>query len=230
MQRILLVSAFAAVAAASQAAIITQWNFNSNPPDGSTGTGSLLPSIGAGSAALIGTTTATFASGVGSTDLAATDNSGWNTSTYPAQGTNSGVNGTQYTVSTVGYGGISFVFDMRHSNTSSKWVEVLYSVNGGGFTSAGTFSAPQGDTWNNGRTVNLLGAGGATSVAVKVVSIFAPGTGGYVASTTGSSYATSGTMRYDMVTFNGTAVPEPATLAAIAVGCGALLRRRRASR
>jgi len=38
----------------AQAEVITQWSFNSVKPDGATGTGSALPSIGAGSLSLIG--------------------------------------------------------------------------------------------------------------------------------------------------------------------------------
>ena len=34
--------------------LITQWNFNSVPPDGSTSTGTNVPSVGYGTAVLIG--------------------------------------------------------------------------------------------------------------------------------------------------------------------------------
>ena len=89
----LAVVAFATVAPA-QALTLTQWNFNSVPADTSAATGTLIAAIGAGTASLLGGTTNTFASGDangGSTDPvtapSGSNDSGWNTSTYAAQGT-----------------------------------------------------------------------------------------------------------------------------------------------
>ena len=60
--------------------VFAQWNFNSVTPDGNTTTGTTTPSIGAGTAALVGGATATFATGDTTFDPAgSTDNSGWNT-------------------------------------------------------------------------------------------------------------------------------------------------------
>ena len=42
--------------AAAQSQTLAQWNFNSVPPDASTATGSLLTSVGSGTATLVGTT------------------------------------------------------------------------------------------------------------------------------------------------------------------------------
>lgn len=225
--------AFACLASSlSHAVIITQWNFNSPIPDGNVATGTTSPSIGIGSAALAGGTTATFASGDangGSTDPAVGDDSGWNLATFPAQGTNSGTAGATFTVSTVGYHTVSFSIDMRHSNTSSRFAQIDYSVDNGATWAPGTvFEADQGgDRWYNLRTVNLLGAGDNPNVIVRVTSVFAPGGSVYTASTTTSTYSTSGTYRLDMATFNGTPVPEPASLSIVAAGLIPFLRRRR---
>jgi len=43
--------------------VIAQWNFNSLPPDAMTSTGTNRPSVGNGTASLIGGTTATWATG-----------------------------------------------------------------------------------------------------------------------------------------------------------------------
>ncbi|HEX4341784.1 MAG TPA: immunoglobulin domain-containing protein, partial [Verrucomicrobiae bacterium] len=70
---------------AGQQLVIAQWNFNSVPPDGSATTGTTTPSAGTGTAALFGGTTASFATGDTTFDPAGgTDNSGWNTTGYPA--------------------------------------------------------------------------------------------------------------------------------------------------
>lgn len=234
MNRIALVALACLASSLSHAVIITQWNFNSVVPDGNTSTGTTTPSTGIGSAALVGGTTATFASGDsngGSSDPAVGDDSGWNLTTFPAQGTNSGTAGASFTISTVGYHTVSFSVDMRHSNTSSRFAQIVYSIdNGSTWLPGNVFEATTGgDTWYNGRTISLIGAGDNPNVIVRVTSVFAPGGSVYTASTTTSSYATSGTYRLDMATFNGTPVPEPASLSIIAAGLIPFLRRRRRS-
>src|SRR6266498_2909432 len=53
---------FAAIPSA-HADIIAQWNFNSVPADGSPGTGTTAPSVGSGTASLIGGVTSGFSAG-----------------------------------------------------------------------------------------------------------------------------------------------------------------------
>ncbi len=68
--------------------IITLWDFNSNPPDNNTSTGTLLPGLGAGTAASVGTATNSLNSNVApvSFDPNLTDNSKWRLGQFPAQG------------------------------------------------------------------------------------------------------------------------------------------------
>lgn len=241
--------AFVAVATAPAAQIITQWNFNGpSATEVPGGTTSPTPSTGAGTASLIGGVTATFASGAasgGSTDPAggtAPPNYAWNTTTYATQGQQSGQRGVQFLVSTAGFNGINNLgfrnivvsFDLRHSNTSSRFVEVQYTLDGVNFTTDGltgnVFQATSGDTWFNNRTVDFSGIAGANNNAnfgVRVVAVFAPDTGAYAASNPNSTYAATGTLRYDMVTFQGEPVPEPASLIALGVGAAAIAARRR---
>lgn len=191
--------------------ILTQWNF----PDGFNTTNP-SPSSGSGTAALIGGTTATSAGGHtngGSTDLTSTSATGasqaWNVTAFPTQSTNSGTAGVQFNVSTNGITDpLIFRFDHRPSNTSSRFMRVEYTLDGGAsWTAAATFDANYGgDNWYNNRTIDLSGVSGATNnpnFGLRVVSIFNPANNtSYTAATTGSSYATNGTWRFDAVTLS----------------------------
>jgi hypothetical protein len=230
-----------AVAACVHADIVTQWNFNG--PSSATvpgGTSSPLPSVGAGTASLIGGITASFASGTatgGSSDPVTTSppNYAWNTTGYGAQGSGSGERGVQFQASTAGFFDIGVSFDLRHSNTSSRFVQFQYSLDGTNFSSKnlvddGIFEATLGgDTWYNLRTVSLAGIAGASNnanFAFRIVAIFAPGTSDYVASTATSTWAGTGTLRYDMVTVMGV-VPAPGVVATLALAGLVGSRRRR---
>ncbi len=213
----------------AQAADITQWNFNSVPADASTTTGSLIASVGVGSLNTLGSVTQTFASGTsngGSSDPVTTDDTGLSTLTYAAQGTNNKLTGVQFNVSTLGFEDIAVAYDLRHSNTSSRYEQFQYSLDGTNFIDFALFDGNAGDTWFNQRTIDLSAIAGAdnnASFAFRIVSAFAPSTSAYAPSNTGSSYATSGTWRFDMVTVSGNAVapvPEPETYAMLLAGLG----------
>ena len=235
-----LLAAALLAAGASHAATVTQWNFNSTPSDSLSSTGTLTPNIGSGTASLLGGTTATFASGDangGSTDpvtavpVSATNDSGWNLSTFATQGTGDKTRGAQFAVSTVGLQGISFSYDLRHSNTAPRTEVVQYSLDGFSFVDIATFSGPLGDTWFNNRSVDLSSITSTddnASLAFRVVAAFEPSTSAYSASTGSSTYSTAGTWRFDMVTVS--AVPEPQSLAMLLAGLGLVgsiaIRRR----
>jgi len=238
MQKTLLALALAAAfAAPAQAVIVAQWNFNSNPADGNTSTGTIAPAIGSGTASLVGGTTATFASGAasgGSSDPATTDNSGWQTTTYATQGNANKQRGVQFAVDISGWMNVVIGYDLRHSNTSSRYEQVQYSIDGSNFIDIALFDGNLGDTWFNGRTVDLSGISGVNNnpkFAFRVVAAFAPGSNAYLPSKSDSTYGPAGTWRFDMVTVQAAPIPEPETYALMLAGLGLvgfMARRRKA--
>jgi hypothetical protein len=145
---------------ASGQTVLTQWNFNST-------VGTTTPSTGAGTASLVGGTTATFASGNasgGSTDPVtdATD-FGWNTTTYPAATATSGTNetlGVQFLASTLGFQNITVSWDQRHSNTNSRFWAFFYTIDAGATwtrLSVSAANANPGTTPAGGAPANAAG-------------------------------------------------------------------------
>jgi hypothetical protein len=199
---------------------ISQWNFNSNPVDASTSTGSSTPSIGSGTSSVIGGVAASFASGAsngGSSDPATTDNTGYSLTTFPASGAGNKTAGYQFAVSTAGYQNIQINFDLRHSNTGSRFFTVQYTTNVTASSPVwidfATDSTTAGDLWNN-RTYNFTSVTALNNdshAAFRIVSAFSPTTGNYVASSNTSSYATTGTWRLDMFTVKGTSAGSDTT-------------------
>lgn len=240
----LAVGLFLTASALFAQSTLTQWTFEGDVT---------TPSIGLGTASLVGTTTATFAAG----NLGGR---GWNTSTYAAQSTGSGTAGVQFSASTVGFENISLAYDHRASGTSSRWSELQYTTNGTTWTTfsnnAGSLSPHDtfytvnvnlssvpalNDNPNAGFRIlsifsqqafdqnNTLSSFGANVAYMRANSaaVYSPST----SSATGD-YAPGGTWRFDNVTITGTAIPEPSTSAALlglfAIGAAALRRRSRA--
>jgi len=211
-----------AIAPASAQTIYTQFNFNNSTTN---------PNIGAGTVALLGTT-ATFAGG-SPNDLAATDFA-YNTTSYPTQGTGSGTEGIRFNVSTVGQNFVAVSYDQRFSNTSSRFASFEYSTNGTTFTPFATYeNTLGGDAWlsRNFDLSNISGVANNANFAFRVVSVFQPTTSAYLASNPASSYATTGTLRFDLVTAQ---TPAPSSVAVMALGglmpLVAIARRRRAAK
>lgn len=208
----------AAIAASATADVITQWNFEAQ---------TLNASTGAGLASLVGGVTNTFATG-----FAGTGTFAMNTTNYAAQGSGDRTRGVQFSGSTAGYDSITLAWNERHSNTSANTVAVFATNDGTNWTEVQVFTftpaaTGTGDTWYQ-RTVTLgTGYANAANFGFRVLAAFNPGGTGYLASRSTSTYGASGTLRFDDVTISGNLVPAPGAVALVGLA-GLLARRRRA--
>lgn len=199
-------------------ATIAKWNFNGTAADAvAGGVNAPTPSEGAGTASLVGGTTATFATGNSTagtteTETTAPPNYGWNTTTYPGPGTGNKTAGVQFNVSTLGQMGITFSFENRHSNGAANTLVLQYTTDASAgspvWVDAETFTftpaaTGTGDTWYNGRSFdfsNVTALNNNPNVAFRVVSAFDPVAGDYLASRSTNTYAApGGTLRFDQV-------------------------------
>lgn len=190
---------------------ISQWNFNSVPPDANNATGSTMPSTGSGNLTVIGGLTQSFASGTasgGSSDPAA-DNTGLGLTGWPAQGTGNKTAGISFSTSTAGYQDIQITFDLRHSNTGPADLQLQYCTDITATTPVwvdfATNAATGGDTWYP-RSYDLSAVTALDNNAnagFRVVAMFAPSTSAYAPSNSASTFGVLGTWRFDMVTVKG---------------------------
>jgi endonuclease/exonuclease/phosphatase family metal-dependent hydrolase len=191
------------------AEVVTLWNFNSQPPDSDFNTGTLAPALGNGTAVVVGSVSESFTASNGSSDSVA-DNSNWRITGWPVQGVGNKANGIRFSVSTVGFRRIRIGFDLRYSNTASKYARLQYTTNGTDFVDHAVISMPA-ETWINEQSISLEGVPGVENNPVfgfRIVTEFqntATGAGlaGYVTANAGSTYGTGGTLRFDLVMVSG---------------------------
>jgi hypothetical protein len=214
----LAVALATALGSSALADVITQWNFEAQTLNASTGTGL---------ASLVGGTTSTFATG-----FAGTGTFAMNTTNYAAQSTGDRTRGVQFNGSTAGYDSITLAWNERHSNTSANTVAVFATTDGTNWTEVQVFTftpaaTGTGDTWYQ-RSVTLGASyANAANFGFRVLAAFNPGSSGYLASRSTSSYGASGTLRFDDVTISGNLVPAPGAAALVGLA-GLIARRRRA--
>src|SRR5438445_505663 len=213
------------------AALIGQWDFDSSPSDNSTSTGVTTPSAGAGTASLIGGVTGGFASGSTNDPATSADDTGWNTSGYPGQGTGNKTAGVQFAVSTLGYSNIVVRWDHRVSSTASRYYRFQYSTDGTSFIDQGpaiaaVVASASSESYYEAQTNSLAAVPAVDNnyyFTFRIVSEFensatGSGTNGYVTTYGTNNYSTAGTVRFDFVTVTGTLIPganTPPTISTI---------------
>lgn len=190
---------------------ISQWNFDNPTP-----ATAMLPTIGSGTFQTIGgvvdnvSTSGLMPAG----NPTAAGNLGYSIKTFPTAGTASGTAGFQFNVSTVGFTSpISVSFDPRGSNTSSRFQQYEYSINGGNtWTIIGNNSGLLTNSFTSTPMVTITlpsNASNQPGFAFRIVSIFDPSGTDYSSvgynATTPSNYSSAGAWRIDNFTiYTGT--------------------------
>ncbi len=183
------------------------WDFNgnlniTNPP----------PAQGVGTATFTNCTA--FSNNVASALDNGDQNNAWGTSTYPAAGVSNKTAGVSFKVSTLGAKNVTISYDTRATQTASKYERLQFTTNGTDFID---YPASSGFIQNvnyESRAFNLAGFPGVannTNFAVRIVTEF-ESTAKYGTTNNaqyagnGSTYATSGTVTYDIVNISADAI------------------------
>ncbi len=145
------------------------------------------------------------------------------TTNYPDQGTANRSAGIVVSVPTTGYKDIVVKFDVRWSNTASKYIRFQYTTDGTTWNDGVLLEGRRGDRWHGDTNANG-GYGGLVVVdftgdpsvennpnfAFRVVTEFDPNTGQYTAanfpSNPNANYTPQGTLRYDLIEVLGTEI------------------------
>src|SRR4051812_1390614 len=196
------------------AGIISQWNFNSSPPDSSTSTGILTPSVGDGTVSFLNGITTSFSTGGTNDPASSTDDSAISTTHYPPLTTSNKTAGVQFNLSTVGYSNIVIRWDQRTTSTASRYFRLQYSTNGNDFEDYSAACVSQLDSVYEAQTNSLAAIAAVNNnpnFAFRIVAEWEStalnsASNAYV--TLGGSYLpNSATVRFDYVTIIGTPLP-----------------------
>lgn len=191
---------FVAFALSMNAQIITQWNFDNVDP-----AAAKLPTTGAGTFSIIGGVEDNLTAGLMPAGNPSTGKA-YSIKTFPLAATASGTAGFEFDLPTGGFPDpINVTFDPRGSNTSSKWQQYEYSVDGTNWIVLGNNGGLLTNSFTASPMVRLnlpAGCGNNDSFKFRIVSIFDPAGSDYVAVGSASTYGAGGTWRIDNVTFS----------------------------
>ena len=185
------------------------WDFNHTNAPSTTNEPAIA--FGTGSASILGEAIGSFATGSGSDPggLSGGTNNGWNTASYPAQGTSNKTSGVQFRVNTVGYTNLLITWQERHTSTASKYMRFQYSTNGTDFVDQNVLTIGADSVF--AQCVNDLssvpGVANNPSFAFRIVAEWestatSSGNDRYLP-TTAANYSAAGAIRFDMVNVFG---------------------------
>jgi hypothetical protein len=188
---------FAGASSTRAQSLVALWDFNSADT-----AIQLVPTSGNGTITLLGGVTVTSVSGTGSSDPATTGDQAINLTGFPAQGNAPRTAGIEIAAGTTGFRDIVLKFDFRSSNTGSRKIQVLYTVNGTDYVDGPSFVIATGGAFTNGLTADFSAVTAANDnplFRVRVVSDF---DGDAYAAVSGT-YGIAGTWRFDYLTVSG---------------------------
>ncbi len=201
---LLVVGGFGGGVCFGQATIIAQWNFNSVVSDGNVNTGNSNASRGSGTLTRILTGFDGYFNG-SSTDPNTTDNSDYSIQNFPTASSSNKMAGIKIMTSTVGFNSIKLNFDHKNSNTSANTLVVQYSLNDVDyFDVPGASFTVTNNNYVNDRIADLGSIPAVNNISnlyLKIVTAFVGGA--YQPTNSSSTYASSGNIRFDMVTVSG---------------------------
>ena len=159
---------------------------------------------------MVGSVAGSFTASNGSSDPNTTDNSNWRITAWPPQGTQNKQNGVRFDVPTRGYHSIQLSWDLRNSNTASKYTRLQYTTNGTDFIDFQVITMPY-ETWVNVQTASFATVPGVEdnpNFGVRFVIEFestaiGSGSGAYAPCNPTNNYGSAGTLRFDMVSVSG---------------------------
>lgn len=195
---------FVAFAATMNAQTFTEWNFDDLVP-----ATAMLPTTGSGTFSIIGGVEDSLTAGLMPAGNPSTGKA-YSIKTFPATLTASGTAGYEFAVPTGAFADPIYVtFDPRGSNTSSRWQQYEYTIDGANWIVFGNNGGLLTNAFTGNPMVRLNlppGCGGNDSFRFRIVSIFDAGAGDYsavnFAGDPPSVYGvTGGTWRIDNVAF-----------------------------
>lgn len=182
--------------------VIAQWTFDDPTP-----ANAMLPTTGSGTFLTIGGVVDNLTAGVmPAGNPTAVGNLAYSVKTFPATLTASGTAGFEFDVPTGAFADpLNVTFDVRGSNTSSKWQQYEVSLDGTNWTVIGNNDGLLTNAYTTTPMIRLNlppGSGNNDSFKFRIVSIFDPAGTDYVAVGAASTYGTGGTWRIDNATFS----------------------------
>lgn len=195
----------ACIPVSAWAGVVGSWDFDAQ---------ALTPTQGDGSQVLIGGTTATGAIWVSGQTNSSYTSWGYETDSYPTQGTADRTAGIRFSVSTGGYTGITVSFGKLHGGTASRYVRFQFSTDGGSNWSdaaSGSLMQETSTQWTawSFDLSSFPGVNNNPNFRFRMVAEFDPAgsPGSYAATSDGSTYSQQGAIAWDNVVVTGTRTP-----------------------
>lgn len=200
------------VAAPASATVLAQWTFETSIPATA---GPHAPEVGSGAAVGSHAGAAVYSSPAGNGDLHSFSSNTWAIGDY-----------YEFSTSTAGFTGIAFQWDQASSNTGPRDFDLKWSTDGVIYTTLVSHMVPVGffsttihkPELSNGPVAGPAALDNQATVYFRLMMTS-------TVSVNGGTVGSGGTDRVDNVTITG--VPEPTTLALLALGGLSLIRRRR---